>query len=254
MTDNRLILLKEAIACYCDQTYPNRELVIVTNGSTRYQDAIADHLLYLGRNDIRLVQMDEKDASLGRLRNISLDQASGDLMCQWDDDDLYHPERIRLQYEAMIQSDAVACYLTDHLQFFVHEQALYWIDWAYYSHKEDEKCMVPGTVLAYRDSRFFYPETGQDSRIGEDNAIRSSLFKHGPVATLPGKGYLYVYRYHGRNYLPGKHHEGMRAWGCLELDCLREREAVLRSALPAYPLPMPYKVKSRNGSQLFTIN
>ncbi len=54
VTYGRLALLKQSIRSFCDQTYPNKELWIVTDGEARYQRAIEDHVRCLGRDDIKL--------------------------------------------------------------------------------------------------------------------------------------------------------------------------------------------------------
>ena len=100
ITLNRLVLLKEAVRCYCRQTYPNRELIIVTDGTPQYRQAIDDYIGWLGRADIYPVYMAESGQPLGVLRNIALDVAKGTIVCQWDDDDLNHPERLERQFDA----------------------------------------------------------------------------------------------------------------------------------------------------------
>jgi glycosyltransferase involved in cell wall biosynthesis len=254
VTTNRLILLKEAIDCYCRQTYPNRELVIATDGSTRYQKSIASHLDMLGRNDIRLICLDKPSISLGQLRNRSLEQASGDIICQWDDDDLYHPERLRLQFETMMESDARSCYLTDHLHFYAHTQSMYWVDWRYFHEADSEKDMVPGSMMAYYDEGLRYNEVGPDSAAGEDNAFRRVLCEKTKVARLSDRAYLYIYRFHGRNTMPEHHHQVFTRWGSAEADYLREREGTLRRALASFRLPMPYTIKSRGEKNFMTYN
>jgi glycosyltransferase involved in cell wall biosynthesis len=83
-----------AARCYADQTYPNRELVVVNEGTKEYQRQIAEHLA--GRDDVRLIFLDGK-YTLGGLRNIAIRLCQGPLFCQWDDDDFNSPERLALQ-------------------------------------------------------------------------------------------------------------------------------------------------------------
>lgn len=253
VSTDRLMLLKEAIACYCTQTYPNRELVIVSGGSARYRTAVAAYLRWLDRDDIVLVAAEEGD-SLGRMRNLTLDHSHGEIVCQWDDDDLYHPERVRLQYEGMEREQAQACFLTEHLQFLVEARAMYWIDWLYHTGAPDEDWVVPGTLMMRKDPRFRYPESGGEASIGEDNAIRHTLFQNVKVAALRNLGYLYVYRFHGRNVMPAHHHQRITAWGSLDLDVVERRGALLRRVLPSFPLPLPYTVFGRGGKPVLTFN
>ncbi len=248
VTTNRLTLLKEAIACFVVQTYPARELIIVAEGGRRYQDAIDDYLSLLGRDDIRLVRADSPGLTLGAKRNLSIDHASGEFLCQWDDDDLSHPERLRLQYEALRDAGAAACFLTDLLQFFADDRALFWLDWATIGSVEES--MFPASMLVRRDERLRYPESGGWSALGEDNAYRAQVFRMLEPIGLGGRGYLYIYRYHGRNIWPKRHHQCFTATA-LGVDSLLMRSAELRRALAAFPLPRPYSVIGQGGLPVF---
>jgi glycosyltransferase involved in cell wall biosynthesis len=254
VTQNRLLLLKEAIACYCDQTYPSRELVIVTAGTQRYRQAIADHLRPLGRSDIRTVFLDRDTYTLGQIRNIALDAAAGEIICQWDDDDLYHPERLRAQYEHMLRAQAQACFLTDQLHFFVEERRLYWVDWALGGVLKRNEKLLPMTVMAYKDTSLRYPEAGPYANQGEDDVFRDAWVRERNVAALGEAGILYVYRYHGKNVTTQAHHQGLIAFGCREASFLRQRDQLLRASLAYYCLPMPYRVMCREGSVHFVYN
>lgn len=247
VTDNRLVMLKEAMDCYCLQTYPNREMVIVTAGGERYCRAIQTHLNELHRDDIRLVRVSEPRATLGRLRNISLQAAEGDVVCQWDDDDFYHPDRLALQWKEMSESHADACFLTDHLQFFVARRVLLWVDWTGSAHVPPGGELVPGTVMAFAGADFRYPELGCDSHLGEDNAFRDQIYRDLKVVTLRDHGQLYVYRFHGHNTTSEEHHWRLAGFGCRDVSFLRERGRTLMESLSHFPLPKPYRILGRTG-------
>lgn len=245
VTTERLRLLKEAIACYAAQTWPSRELVIVAAGSERFRSAVARYLDQLGRDDVRMVAADASQ-SLGALRNASLAEARGEWICQWDDDDLYHPERLRLQYEAAAAAGTDACFLTDLLQYFADERSLYWLDWSVYAPLGCDKTMLPGSMLVRRDARLRYP----DMTRGEDNAARDLVFRHLRATGLSGRGYLYVYRYHGRNAYARAHHEALST-AALPAAVVHGRAELLRTALAGLPLPMPYTVRGHGGHPVF---
>ncbi len=249
VTADRLVLLKEAIACYCRQSYPRRELVIVTAAGERYRQAIRDHLDALGRDDIRLATVDAPDAPLGVLRNVSLDAAHGDLICQWDDDDLYHPERIARQVAAMTADGAGACFLTDHLQFFARGRQLYWIDWRRFTVTR-EKQLLPGSMVARRDRRFRYPETGNAARWSEDNAIRAQIAGASKVTALEDHGWLYVYRCHGRNYMSDSHHVAITRAAAVDSEFLAAHQTALKSALSSHALPKPFRLCARGETPI----
>jgi hypothetical protein len=113
--------------------------------------------------------------------------------------------------------------------------------------------MLPGSMLVRRDPRLRYPESGTDARWGEDNAFRSQVFEHLRPVSLSGRGYLYVYRYHGRNVYGREHHQILTRLA-MEPDFIRSRMHELRRALAALPLPMPYTVRGRNGELVFLYN
>jgi glycosyltransferase involved in cell wall biosynthesis len=251
VTLNRLVLLKEAIQCYCRQTYQNRELVIVTDGTQRYQQAISDYLRWLGRDDIRLVSVGKQ--LLGALRNVSLDAATGDIVCQWDDDDLNHPQRLERQFEHLTAAKAHACCFTDQLQFFFAERSLYWSDWLNCDTQGVEQ-LIPGTMMTHRDHRFRYPETTELASAGEDSVLLKQIADNASVAPFQDAGFLNVYSYHGKNVFSEGHHRRITFLAGRSVDSLRIRESVLRDALRHYRLPEPYRVTARDGKVMFVQN
>lgn len=252
LTTNRLPLLKQAIQCYCRQTYPNREMVIVCGGSDRYQQAVTRFIDSLHRNDIRVVPVTGSQTShLGRMRNLSLDYAKGDLFCIWDDDDLYHPLRLEYQYRRLVSQSATACFMTDHLQLFEHEQQLFWVDWVSLRDVRPEEHWIPGSVMAYCNDALRYPDT-QD--LGEDISFRDLLLQTPgqTVTTLDGHGYLYLYRFHGRNAWPLQHHRNITSWGNSSAGYINKRKKELFEALATFPLPKPVQFKDVSGQTVFT--
>ncbi|CAN5182757.1 hypothetical protein BH09PSE3_BH09PSE3_22930 [soil metagenome] len=94
-----------AIECYRRQSYANRELIIV---SAAADEDLSELVAAMRDPSIRFVVAEP--ASLGELRNISIAQAAGELICQWDDDDLSAPNRLDIQTAALAQSHSTACY------------------------------------------------------------------------------------------------------------------------------------------------
>ena len=95
VTYDRLTLAKRAMRSFAEQTWTDRELVIVTAGSGRFVDALQSEASALGIAAIFVRAA--PTTSLGALRNLSLDAADGEIVCQWDDDDFHHPRRIEAQ-------------------------------------------------------------------------------------------------------------------------------------------------------------
>lgn len=112
LTNDRTELAKRAIECFMAQSYDNKELIIVEDGD----DIIHSYLKHEGLLSSPQVKywhnaVPNKLKSLGALRNQSLRMANGDYICVWDDDDLFHPDRISHQMAACLEQDAGACFL-----------------------------------------------------------------------------------------------------------------------------------------------
>ncbi len=246
VTLNRLILLKEAIQCFIDQTYPNKELVIVTDGTDRYKQAITSYVEALNRDDIKLVYL-EGAHTLGQLRNISIEAATGDIICQWDDDDLYHPERLRVQAEFMLEAGAGACFMTDQLQYFVKEREMLWTDWSF---NGQVQAGIPGTLMMVKTPGFSYPDTATK---GEDSVIQDEIARQLSVVNLLHQGHLYVYRYHERNTWSREHHEKLEQFAATT-EFINERLQPFLQALSYYPLPKPFAIKTQGGQEAINYN
>jgi glycosyltransferase involved in cell wall biosynthesis len=252
VTGKRIRLLKRSIQHYLLQRYPHRELVIVAQGDARYRQALTDHLAELGRADIRLEFCDD-GATLGRLRNLSLDAARGELICQWDDDDCNHPDRLVVQAEHMWRERAAACFFTDHLQLVTGDRAIHWIDWVTSRPTSPLKWqLLPGTVMMAKDRRFRYPEQGPSAVRGEDTAFLDDLYDVIPVAALRDAGYLYLYTFHGRNTFSEEHHRALSRT-CKPLDFVREKEQQVRQALRHFAAPRPLTVFG-GGEVAYVVN
>ena len=102
----RFAFIKRTITAHCTQTHSPRELVVVLDqGPAEVKVAIMNHVARLGRDDIRIIESPPA-MTLGVLLNRAC--ARGDVHCQWDDDDLHHPERVERQLSTLASSDADA--------------------------------------------------------------------------------------------------------------------------------------------------
>jgi glycosyltransferase involved in cell wall biosynthesis len=245
-TYDRLSLAKHAIHSFAAQTYPEKELIVVTDGEARFRRALERHAAALGLARVRFVYAGPERLTLGRLRNISVEAAMGEIVCQWDDDDYSHPQRLKLQADELIRTDAGACFFTDHLQFIEEQSALCWVDWTLGETAIGAEQLAPGTMMMRRDLRFRYPEDGPYARMGEDSVLLDSLCRATNVAHLRGAGHLYLYQYHGRNAFPREHHYRLSACRTAVAH-LRENAARIREAVTHYPIARPCFVVGRDG-------
>lgn len=246
ITLDRLALAKRAIRSYAAQTYANRELVIVTDGKPSFCAALQSFVEEEQVQNVRFVHVAQEGLSLGTLRNISWDAAHGDIVCQWDDDDLSHPDRLTLQADYMFKRNARACFFADHLQYLEDSHMLCWVDWTKGGSSEGPSRMAPGTGMIYRDVQCRYPETGPKARQSEDSVLLWCLYDSVPIAEFANHGYLYLYTYHGRNTFSREHH--YKLTNCRSPNAwLTETEDKLREALTHYDIPKPVLVIGQQG-------
>jgi glycosyltransferase involved in cell wall biosynthesis len=198
VTLDRFELVKRSIDRYCQQTYVNKELIITPDGGSEYRRLLEQYVAGLNRPDIRVVAVREK-SSWGQLQNIAMREASGDLLCTWDDDDIYHPDRLTLQHQSLVEHDGAACLLADYLHYFPATRELFWCDYTRLGG-------LPGSILFRAGLGAEYPATGEKSLRGGDEDFQRAIAAKHKCVLLAGCGHLYVYVCHGTNVWNEEHH------------------------------------------------
>lgn len=238
VTCGRIALTKRSIQCFCDQTYPNRELIIITNEKKSIISQLTKCIAsFNAQINIRFEAISDRKYTLGELRNQSIEKATGEIVCIWDDDDLFYPERLMQQYLNMVESQAEASLLSTYLHFFEPDLILGWSVWR--SRLTESMNGLPGSLMMYKHLAVSYPNSGVLASAGEDSYLLFRLYHRGiKVAILPDKAYLYIYCFHGENTWTEKHHKGLfdnlhKKWETLSII---QKEA-LASTLPYFQLP-----------------
>lgn len=90
--------LQEALACFLNQDYEDKELVIFN--SFPRQTLVFDH------PQVKIINCTQRPPSLGACRNMAIEASTGDAWVVWDDDDLYLPHHLRTYAEAFKQTGA----------------------------------------------------------------------------------------------------------------------------------------------------
>lgn len=239
----RLPLFKRSVAAYCAQTHPNRELVIVLDeGAGEARAEIADHLAALGRDDIRVVEAPGRPA-VGALRNLSREVARGQVHCQWDDDDLHHPDRLADQLGHLLSSGGLASCLQDMLQFFPARRTLYWTNWRAAPAK-----VMPGSLMCRAEAPVRYADAGEKAQLGEDTHVCLQFEALGGLRALADAPHLQVYLSHGDNSWHDGHHAMLADQLGVSSGLLRRREPQIRRWLAPLDLgPGPLTVRGPNG-------
>jgi len=190
VTRDRPALAARAIAAFRAQTWPARELVIVDDGN----DALARHVAALGDPRIRHLHLRDDGTTLGELRNRALDEARGQFVCQWDDDDLCDPARISAQMQALAMTGAEACFLPRWLIWWPALQRL----------ALSNTRLWEGSMLARRERVVRYAAL----RRGEDTPVAQHAFASGRSVMLHAPR-LYLYTVHDANTCDVPHFERM---------------------------------------------
>lgn len=193
ITRNRTELLANAISCFEAQCYTPKELVIL------YETDDITTATYLNNRSwegiqIKIIAVTRKQGQyLGSLRNQAIAAASGEYVCQWDDDDWYHPKRLSYQYEYLTAWKQAACVLGREIIWDNTERKAYLSCYRLWE----------GSLLCRRDIALQHPyenyEKGEDTPV--ITALRRNGLLHADITVTP----FYVYRYHGANTWDYKH-------------------------------------------------
>lgn len=189
-TGGREAWLHQSLRYFARQDYARRELVIVDSG----RQSIADQLpcdariRYFHRPELR---------SIGAKRNFACEQARGEVVVHWDDDDWYGPDRIALQVAPLIAGSADITALTD-TPFFEVERQTFWRCTPTLFARMFVQAVHGGTLAWHRrlfsaDCRF--PETS----LAEDAAfLTAALARRARLQALEAPE-SFVYVRHGSN-------------------------------------------------------
>lgn len=239
---------QRSVKCYFDQTYPNKELVVVNEGTKEYQRQISEHLS--GRRDVRLIFLDGW-YSLGALRNISISLSHGDIFVQWDDDDFNTPERLSVQSNFLRRNKkAKICYLSDQLHFYFDTKILFWESWSKFCSGGHLKySLIPGTIMAWRDAfDYRYPSAGPWCSAGEDSVLAGDICKDEEnIVLLENCGYMQVYSYHGKNVWDVEHHLKISKERAMESSYVLKNRARICETIDYLNLEGTIKVMGREG-------
>lgn len=195
VTHKKPKMLERVVNCFRNQSYANRQLVIVFE---RSDQATSNFLASREwEESIKIVEVPDNPVKLplGRLRNISLTEADGEYVCQWDDDDWYDPDRISVQIEYITETERPACVLSRWVVFDSIRRK------AYLSNRR----LWEGSIMCRRDIMLGipYPEIPK----GEDTQVIDYLSGQDLLTVIDDMPELYIYTYHGTNTWESSHFE-----------------------------------------------
>lgn len=187
VTADRHRFCGRAIKSYIDQSYPNKELIVLDNGETPMDDLLVD----VPDSEIRYTRVTKTpDMTLGDLRNESLSLVGGDIVVpQWDDDDWSPPNRLEYQYQSLVSHEVEACTLLATLMHVDHPR---YFDNPFLGLLAGG---VPPTIMHRRDDSVRFPSLPRKG----DTVYKSAWMKR-PYLILPmSDSHLYMRYFHGDN-------------------------------------------------------
>ncbi|MCL2650904.1 MAG: glycosyltransferase family 2 protein [Candidatus Azobacteroides sp.] len=179
-------MLKRVIRCFENQSYTNKQLIIVYEESDQLTCEFIMRYNFGLETKIIKVTSNPK-LTLGELRNMSVFEAEGEYVCQWDDDDWFDPDRLSEQMKYLQQQGKLACILSRWIVFNIFTKK------AYLSNKR----LWEGSVLCKRDVMLQIPYPSLSK--GEDSDVINWLYVHDELSVIDDQPHLYIYIYNGNN-------------------------------------------------------
>lgn len=191
VSHNKTELVEVSIESFLKQTYNNKELIFIYEDDNKYIDDIKQKF---SEKLIKYIEVSSNPKkTLGELRNISINKSNGSVLIQWDDDDVYHKERISRQYDFLIEKKTNANMLDQRL--FLMDNILYKTNiWPFEGSIMIRKNLFTNKVIN------FYPE----HKKGEDTNVLVDLLKTNNIEFM-NCPCLYIYRYTGDNVWDKEH-------------------------------------------------
>jgi glycosyltransferase involved in cell wall biosynthesis len=228
VTRNKPAMLKRAVECFLTQSYPEKELVIVYENDDIETLSLLDAGEIVAGADIQLIGVKAvPKAPLGELRNIGIRAASGAFICQWDDDDWYHMNRLTEQYQELSRHNRHGSIMTQWLVFNALNNR------AYISNVRPWE----GSILCRKELLLRQPY--EQKHIGEDTPTVDYLLSQNNLHLINDMPGLYIYVYHGGNTWHHDHwsyifrcSKGLPRKDSLEIaDILSEKYSVYTASL-----------------------
>lgn len=195
LTHNSVDLLKRSLKCFQEQTYRNKELIVAF---TEDNKSAATLINRLGDSSVRpLVYSSETDMTLGEKRNAAIRHANGQYICNWDDDDWHHRERVETQAKALFSTGNKASILSQIILYDGVSGDLYIsaTRWGWEQTLFCEKSLFDNPDWQY-----------QHVDRGEDSPLIYKLKQSNLLVSIPNP-HLYIYVYHARNVFHREHWE-----------------------------------------------
>jgi glycosyltransferase involved in cell wall biosynthesis len=181
----------QAIRYFCAQDYPNKELVVLEDGTPSLTGRLPDD------PRIRHIATGVAPRSIGAMRNEACRLARGDIVAHWDDDDWYGPGRLTRQVAAIRAGEADITGLRGSLMFDLAA-------WRFWRCRPDLHRRlfvrdVHGGTLVYRRRVWEQKAQFPDRSLAEDAIFLEQAVRRGARLRAVGAEGIFVYLRHDAN-------------------------------------------------------
>jgi glycosyltransferase involved in cell wall biosynthesis len=187
ITYGRVDMLEESLHSFLQQDYPNKELIIVNDYPL--QKLIFEH------PEVKIFNLDETFAVIGAKENYATELCNGEIICQWDDDDVALPNHL----------SNVAKLFTDDVNI------LHWKTGVYYNEPNiTDVGWIGNSGIVFRKSAWKAIGGHPLENAGYDMTFIETLHKHGGrlFAEMPKEDASWFYMWGGRGYhMSGQGHD-----------------------------------------------
>jgi glycosyltransferase involved in cell wall biosynthesis len=202
--EGRKDFLERAFGCFCNQTYPNREFLIVADSIEDVPPLIVEDLEEYSQQRLpylidphfhpRQVHYSSISGSLlvpsaklniGQKRNLGCESAQGELIAVWDDDDFSDPRRLWQQIQDLYQGESKPMKSVTGYSSMKFTDGK---DWWQFSYPEG---FVFGTSLMFRKA-WWTKHPFKELNVGEDSGFSSEAYEADELAMVPDLNLMYA--------------------------------------------------------------
>jgi glycosyltransferase involved in cell wall biosynthesis len=189
-TFNRRRFIPLALECFRRQTYPNKELVAVDDGSEGVSDLLE------GEPQVRYIRVGKR-MTVGGKRNLACAEAGGAFIAHWDDDDWYAPNRLAEQMKPLVSQTHDLTALANNSLLEIRSGKF----WTVSTQLQDRMCFggVYAGTLVYPRSFWQNGVRYPDQNLAEDAGFLRQLMASRKRILRIDAGDLFVYIRHGTN-------------------------------------------------------
>jgi len=188
ITYGRVEVLEESLHSFLQQSYPGKKEMIIVNDYP-LQKLIFDH------PEVKIYNLDETFSTIGDKENFATKLCNGEIICQWDDDDVALPNHLTNVAEQMTDDVNILHWKTG---VFFNEPKITDVTW------------IGNSGIVFRKSAWEAIGGHPIENAGYDMTFIERLHKYGgrKFAEMPREKASWFYMWGGRSYhMSGQGHD-----------------------------------------------